>query len=156
MAEKAEQIRQAELKRSMEHDRLDITLPGRRPVYGRYTVQTQTLREIYRVFGDMGFQIYRSPDVETDDNNFDLLNIPPHHPARDMQDTFYTTQPGVILRTQTSPGQIRAMREYCPEPIRVMLPGHVLPLRADRLPATRCSSTRWSCWRWIKASPLAT
>ncbi len=122
-AEKAEEIRQAELKRSMEHDRLDITLPGRQPVYGRYTVQTQTLREIYRVFGDMGFQIYRSPDVETDDNNFNLLNIPPHHPARDMQDTFHTTQPGVILRTHTSPGQIRVMREFATEPIRVMLPG---------------------------------
>jgi len=71
----------------------------------------------------MGFQIYRSPDVETDELNFTLLNLPPHHPARDMQASFYTTQPGVILRTQTSPGQIRAMREYCPEPIRVMLPG---------------------------------
>jgi phenylalanyl-tRNA synthetase alpha chain len=123
LSEKADEIRQAELKRSMEHDRLDISLPGRRPVYGRYTVQTQTLREIYRVFGDMGFQIYRSPDVETDDLNFGLLNIPTHHPARDMQASFYTTQPGVILRTQTSPGQIRAMREYCPEPIRVILPG---------------------------------
>ena len=122
-AEKSEEVRQAELRRSMVNDRLDVTLPGRRPVYGRYHIETQVLREIYRVFGDMGFQIYRSPDVETDDNNFNLLNIPPHHPARDMQDTFHTTQPGVILRTHTSPGQIRAMRQFAPEPIRVMLPG---------------------------------
>jgi phenylalanyl-tRNA synthetase alpha chain len=122
-AQKAEQIRQAELQRSMQRDRLDVTLPGRQPVYGRYHVQTHALRELYRVFGDMGFQLYRSPDVETDDNNFNLLNIPPHHPARDMQDTFRTTQPDVVLRTHTSPGQIRAMREYAPEPIRVMLPG---------------------------------
>ena len=71
----------------------------------------------------MGFQVYRAPDVETDMVNFELLNIPPHHPARDMWDTFYTTKEGVLLRTHTSPGQIRAMREYCPEPIRVILPG---------------------------------
>lgn len=122
-AEKAEQIRQAELQRSMQNDRLDVTLPGRRPVFGRFHIETQILREMYRAFGDMGFQIYRSPDVETDDNNFTLLNLPPHHPARDMQNSFHTTRPGVILRTHTSPGQIRAMREYAPEPIRVMLPG---------------------------------
>jgi len=71
----------------------------------------------------MGFQIYRSRDVETDDYNFGLLNIPPHHPARDMWDTFYTTTPNVILRTHTSPGQIHVMRERCPAPIRVILPG---------------------------------
>jgi phenylalanyl-tRNA synthetase alpha chain len=123
LTQKTEEVRQAELQRSMAQDRLDISLPGRQPVHGRYHIETQTLREIYRVFGDMGFQIYRSPDVETDELNFTLLNLPPHHPARDMQASFYTTEPGVILRTQTSPGQIRAMREYCPEPIRVMLPG---------------------------------
>jgi phenylalanyl-tRNA synthetase alpha chain len=71
----------------------------------------------------MGFQVYRARDVETDEYNFELLNIPKHHPARDMWDTFYTTTPNVILRTHTSPGQIHAMREYCPQPIRVILPG---------------------------------
>ncbi len=71
----------------------------------------------------MGFQVYRGRDVETDDYNFTLLNIPPHHPARDMWDTFYATTPGVVLRTHTSPGQIRAMRDYAPEPVRVILPG---------------------------------
>jgi phenylalanyl-tRNA synthetase alpha chain len=81
------------------------------------------LRHIYRIFGDMGFQVYRSRDVETDDYNFGLLNFPPHHPAREMQDSFYTETPDVILRTHTSPGQIHAMREYCPEPIRIILPG---------------------------------
>jgi phenylalanyl-tRNA synthetase alpha chain len=84
---------------------------------------TRTLREIYRIFADMGFQVYRSLDVETDDYNFTFLNMPPHHPARDMWDTYYTTTPGTLLRTHTSPGQIRAMREYFPEPIRVVLPG---------------------------------
>ena len=59
----------------------------------------------------MGFQVYQSRDVEEDEFNFTLLNLPPHHPARDMQDTFYTKDPRVLLRTHTSPGQIRAMRE---------------------------------------------
>jgi phenylalanyl-tRNA synthetase alpha chain len=81
------------------------------------------LRRICQIWADMGFQIYRSRDVETDERNFELLNIPAHHPARDMWDTFYTTQDGVLLRTHTSPGQIHAMREYCPQPIRVVLPG---------------------------------
>ena len=123
LAEKEEAIMQASLQKSLATERLDVTLPGRRPANGRLHVQTQTLREIYRVFGDMGFQIYRSPDIETDANNFELLNIPPHHPARDMQSSFYTTIPGVIPRTHTSPGQIRAMREMAPNPIRVALPG---------------------------------
>lgn len=102
---------------------IDVTLPGRQPERGRLHIITQTLRDIYRIFGDMGFQVYRSPDVETDAMNFELLNFPPHHPAREMQDSFYTTKEGVILRTHTSAGQIRAMREYHPEPIRVILPG---------------------------------
>lgn len=121
--QKFEQIRQEELKRSMEKDRLDVTIPGRQPIYGRYHITTRTLREIYRIFGDMGFQVYRSPDIETDDNNFTLLNFPKYHPARDMQNSFRTDHEDVIPRTHTSPGQIRAMREYCPEPIRVILPG---------------------------------
>lgn len=72
----------------------------------------------------MGFQIYQSREVETDDLNFTLLNTPPHHPARDMQDTFYVTD-DVVLRTHTSPGQIHAMREHAPDPLRIILPGVV-------------------------------
>jgi phenylalanyl-tRNA synthetase alpha chain len=109
--------------RSLLVDQVDVSLPGRPARPGRLHPATRTLREIYRIFAEMGFQVYRSRDVETDDLNFTLLNIPPHHPARDMWDTFYTTTPGVILRTHTSPGQIHAMRQYCPEPIRVILPG---------------------------------
>ncbi len=116
-------VRTAELEAKMAADGLDVTLPGRRYSRGRLHPATQTLREIYRIWGDMGFQIYRSRDVETDEFNFELLNIPEHHPARDLWDTFHTTEPGIILRTHTSPGQIHAMREYCPEPIRVILPG---------------------------------
>jgi len=117
------EIEMAELEAKMSADAIDITLPGRPRLRGGLHIVTQTLREIYRIFGDMGFKIYRSPDVETDEYNFELLNFPPHHPAREMQDSFYTTKKDVILRTQTSPGQIRAMREYYPEPIRVILPG---------------------------------
>ncbi|MGD8587162.1 MAG: phenylalanine--tRNA ligase subunit alpha, partial [Chloroflexota bacterium] len=116
-------VQSAELLASLSRDSLDVTLPGRRQWRGRLHPATLTLREIYRIWGDMGFQIYRSRDVETDEYNFELLNIPEDHPARDMWDTFHTTTPGVILRTHTSPGQIHAMRQYCPEPIRVILPG---------------------------------
>lgn len=123
MLEKAEILRAETLSRSLQTERLDVTLPGRALSRGRLHPITQTLRRIYRVFGDMGFQVYRSREVETDEYNFELLNIPAHHPARDMWDTFHTTTPGVLLRTHTSPGQIHVMRDRCPEPIRVILPG---------------------------------
>ena len=122
-AQCGENLRQAALERSLQADRLDVTQPGRPLVRGRLHPITQTMRQIYRVFGDMGFQVYRSREVETDEYNFELLNIPAHHPARDMWDTFHTTTPGIILRTHTSPGQIHVMRQVAPEPIRVILPG---------------------------------
>ena len=124
--ERATLIQEQELVRSMEEGQVDVTLPGRRVPVGGLHPATQTLREVYDIWAEMGFQVYRSRDVETDEVNFELLNIPPHHPARDMWDTFYTTTPGVILRTHTSPGQIHAMREYGEggtKPIRVILPG---------------------------------
>jgi phenylalanyl-tRNA synthetase alpha chain len=122
-AARAERLRQAELEQALRAGSLDVTLPGRPVARGRLHPATQGLREIYAIFAEMGFQIYRSREVESDEYNFGLLNMPPHHPARDMWDTFYTTQPNVILRTHTSPGQIHAMRQFCPEPIRVILPG---------------------------------
>ncbi len=131
---KAETLRQAALKHSLQSERLDVTLPGRPVEHGRLHPITQTMREIYRIFAEMGFQIYRSRDVETDEYNFQLLNFPPHHPAREMQDSFYIAgtfdeDNPVLLRTHTSPGQIRAMREVTakfpdnPPPIRIILPG---------------------------------
>ncbi|MCI0710421.1 MAG: phenylalanine--tRNA ligase subunit alpha [Chloroflexi bacterium] len=119
-------IRQQELAQSLEEGDIDVTLPGRPRRTGGLHPSTQTLRQIQEIWAEMGFQVYRSRDVEDDDTNFTLLNIPPHHPARDMWDTFYTTQDGVILRTHTSPGQIRAMQDYGEDgtkPIRVILPG---------------------------------
>jgi phenylalanyl-tRNA synthetase alpha chain len=111
------------LARSLASDALDVTLPGRPARRGRLHISTRTLRAIYAIFADLGFQVYRSSEVEDDETNFGLLNMPPHHPARDMWDTFHTTKPGVLLRTHTSPGQIHVMRELCPKPIRVILPG---------------------------------
>lgn len=116
-------IKLAEMETAIASDALDISLPGRRKQRGGLHPSTIVMREIYRIFGDMGFQIYRSEDVVSDQLNFELLNMPPEHPARDMQDTFYTEDEDILLRTHTSGGQILAMREYCPEPVRVILPG---------------------------------
>jgi phenylalanyl-tRNA synthetase alpha chain len=102
---------------------VDVTLPGRPQNVGKIHPSNAALRQINDIFMQMGFQVYDAPEVETDEYNFELLNMPDGHPARDMWDTFYTTTPGVLLRTHTSPGQIHAMREYCPQPIRVILPG---------------------------------
>ena len=115
----------AELEAERSKERVDVTLPGRTPVLGKIHPTTRTLRDIYAIFTAMGFQIYDSPEVETDEYNFQFLNIPPGHPARDMWDTFYTTEPDLLLRTHTSPGQVHAMRQYAPEPIRLIVPGKV-------------------------------
>ena len=135
LTEKSEALHQAEIERSLQAEQLDVTLPGRAIRRGRLHPVTQTMREIYSVFADMGFQIYRSREVETDEYNFQLLNFPPHHPAREMQDSFYVAteeergENPVLMRTHTSPGQIRAMREYTrenpdnPPAVRIILPG---------------------------------
>lgn len=135
LAEQSAVLQRALLEQSLQSERLDVTLPGRRLARGRLHPAMQTLREIYRIFGDMGFQIYRSREVETDEFNFQLLNFPPNHPAREMQDSYYIdtgTDRGdnpVLLRTHTSPGQIRAMRELAalnpenPPAVRLILPG---------------------------------
>jgi len=102
----------------------DATLPGCPPSPGRLHLTTLTLRKICRIFHGMGFEILESPEVESDLYNFELLNMPPHHPARDMWDTFYLTEK-VLLRTHTSPGQIHAMKPAAPRPLRVILPGRV-------------------------------
>jgi len=115
--------KEASLLASLTTNPLDVTLPGRTRTRGRLHPATQILRQIYAIFADMGFQVYRTREVETDERNFELLNMPPHHPARDMWDTFFTTTPGQILRTHTSPGQMHVMNEMCPKPVRVILPG---------------------------------
>lgn len=135
LVERSEQLRQEALLNSLEATSLDVTLPGRTLPLGRLHPSTQNLRDITRVFAEMGFQVYRSREVETDEFNFQLLNFPPNHPAREMQDSFFIDtgkdrgENPVILRTHTSPGQIHAMREYAalnpdsPPSIRLILPG---------------------------------
>jgi len=135
-AARSEALRQAALQRALSQERLDVTLPGRPIVRGRLHPDTQILRELYQIFREMGFQIYRSREVETDEYNFQLLNFPVGHPARDMQDTYFLQAEGrgdnpLLLRTHTSPGQIHAMREIAaldpdnPPPVRIILPGMV-------------------------------
>jgi phenylalanyl-tRNA synthetase alpha chain len=112
-----------ERRRRERESSVDITLPGKRPVIGRKHPITITLDEIIRIFSSLGFKIAEGPDIESDYYNFEALNIPKDHPARDMQDTFYV-EPGVVLRTQTSSVQIRTMEHEKP-PIRIISPGCV-------------------------------
>ncbi len=122
--QEAHEARQEELRRPAVEmvEAIDVTLPGWPVNLGRLHLTTQVLREMYAICGRMGLQVEEWPEVETDLLNFELLNMPPDHPARDMWDTFYVN-PKVVLRTHTSPGQIRSMRKHCPDPIRVILPG---------------------------------
>lgn len=118
-----EALSQSALAAELAAGAIDVRLPGRPQGYGTMHITSQTLRRIYGIFAGMGFQVFRSPEVEDDVTNFQMLNLPPDHPARDMWSTFYLTDPGLLLRTHTSPGQIHAMRRYHPEPFRVILPG---------------------------------
>jgi phenylalanyl-tRNA synthetase alpha chain len=115
--------KERKLLASLDANPLDVTLPGRPVAAGGLHVATKIMRDIDAIFADMGFQVFRSREVEDDQTNFELLNMPPHHPARDMWDTFHTTTPGVLLRTHTSPGQIHVMRQFAPNPVRAVLPG---------------------------------
>ena len=123
--EKALEDRHRKLSGTREgpQDRLDVTLPGRRPWVGRCHPLTQVTHEIVDIFRALGFGVALGPEVETDYYNFGALNFPPDHPARDMQDTYYLG-PDVLLRTHTSPVQIRVMEKQKP-PVRVVVPGRV-------------------------------
>ena len=109
--------------------RIDLTLPGRRPPLGALHPLTQVEDEIVSIFMGLGFSVAEGPEIETDYYNFEALNIPADHPARDMQDTFYLS-PDVLLRTHTSPVQIRTMKAQRP-PVRVICPGRVYRRDAD-------------------------
>lgn len=135
-AGRLEGLKQETLRQSLEQDQLDVTLPGRPSAIGRLHPDTRILRELYHVFAEMGFQVFRSREVESDEYNFQLLNFPVGHPAREMQDTYFIEAENrgdnpIVLRTHTSPGQIRAMRKFSvlnpqePPPVRIILPGMV-------------------------------
>ena len=102
---------------------IDLTMPGKRPLFGRKHPITLIFDEIERIFSSLGFRVAEGPDIELDYYNFEALNIPKDHPARDMQDTFYVDA-GVVLRTHTSPVQIHIMEKELP-PIRIIAPGAV-------------------------------
>jgi phenylalanyl-tRNA synthetase alpha chain len=130
LAERQETLKEAELLSSKERDKLDITLPGRPVRLGSLHPTTQILRQICGIFTSMGFQVVEGPEVEWDYYNFEALNIPEGHPARDMWATFWIDsqneagQPPMLLRTHTSPMQIRIMEKTQP-PVRVVVPGKV-------------------------------
>lgn len=128
LSEKHQFFYQKELNEKLENEKIDITLPGSYTPYGKVHPLTQTIDEIVEIFQGMGFSLVKnenSPEVETEYFNFDMLNIPADHPARDVQDTFYTkVASNVVLRSQTSGAQIHEMLNKKP-PIRVVSPGRV-------------------------------
>jgi phenylalanyl-tRNA synthetase alpha chain len=129
LASRTEELRRSELSRRLEEERLDVTLPGTEYLLGYRSPLLQAVDEILAIFEQMGFSVYEGPEVEWDLFNFTLLNIPPDHPARDLQDTFYLSE-DIVLRTQTSPGQIRVMQAQGP-PVRVAVPGFVYRNEAE-------------------------
>jgi len=120
------------LSSQLTTEKLDVTLPGNRPAQGKRHPLQQVLDEIKEIFLGMGFDTVAGPEVEYDHYNFEMLNMPRSHPARDTQDTFYITE-NILLRTQTSPMQVRTM-EKGELPIRVIVPGRVY--RSDAVDAT--------------------
>ena len=127
----------AALEAELNAPPLDVTLPGRGRRPGHRHVVSRTLEEVTRTFQRLGFDVVQSPEIELDLYNFESLNFPPDHPARDMQDTFYVhgdylqVDPGaIVLRTHTSPGQIRTMLTQKP-PVRVVVPGKVYRSDSD-------------------------
>ncbi|MDW7645744.1 MAG: phenylalanine--tRNA ligase subunit alpha [Desulfuromonadales bacterium] len=122
-------IKEREIALRLEKERLDVTLPGRKQYRGSKHPITLVTEEISEIFLSLGFGIAEGPEVEKDFYNFEALNIPKDHPARDMQDTFYVS-PEVVLRTHTSPVQIRTMLKHEP-PVRVIAPGTVYRRDSD-------------------------
>lgn len=105
------------------HVHLDLTLPGREPLIASKHILTQTLDEMKSIFKGLGFSVFEGPELESDYNNFEALNFAPDHPARDMQDTYFVSK-DFLLRTHTSPVQIRVMQNFKP-PVRAIMPGKV-------------------------------
>ena len=122
------EVERAELAASTEGEWLDVTLPGVPPATGRLHPLTQAMEEVEDVFHGMGYHILDYPEAETEFYNFEALNVPGDHPARDMQDTFYL-EDGNLLRTHTSNGQVRAMRDLTP-PFRAIFIGRVYRFEA--------------------------
>lgn len=125
-------VNDKELESRLNKEAIDVTIPGKRPVLGKKHPLSIVLDEIKDVFTSMGYEIAEGPEVELDYYNFEALNIPKGHPSRDTQDTFYIND-NILLRTQTSPVQIRVMENKKP-PIKIICPGRVY--RSDAVDAT--------------------
>jgi len=124
LAERGAALRGSELAERLVREAVDVTTPGRRVARGALHPVIETMAEIAEIFGRFGFSVHEGPEIEDDLTNFQMLNIAPDHPARDLWDTIYVDVPGYLLRTHTSPLQIRVMRAHQP-PIRALLPGRV-------------------------------
>ena len=134
IAEKNEKLKAQELAERLASEKIDITLPGRQQPLGHMHPLTLTLNRIKKIFMSMGFSVEEGPEIERDYFNFEALNLPKDHPARDMQDSFYVTDE-ILMRTQTSPVQARTMQSHEPNsPIRMIAPGRVY--RRDDYDAT--------------------
>lgn len=123
LSEKTAQIKEKELEVKLLAEKIDVTLPAKANKIGALSPITLVKNQLIEAFSGLGFEIFEGPEIELDEINFQKLNIPKDHPARDMQDTFYITE-NILLRTHTSPGQVRVMTEKKP-PIKVMCPGRV-------------------------------
>ncbi len=123
LGEKIARIKEKELELKLLNEKVDITLPAKHRQVGGLSPITIVKNELIDAFSGLGFEVYEGPEIELDEINFQKLNIPADHPARDMQDTFYITD-SILLRTHTSPGQVHVMTSKQP-PIKVMCPGRV-------------------------------
>ncbi len=136
LEETKKQLEEAELEFKLKQEVIDVTLPAKRNRIGHRHPNTIALEEVERIFVGMGYEVVEGPEVEYDYYNFEALNIPANHPAKDEQDTFYINDK-ILLRTQTSPVQVRTM-ETRPLPIRMIAPGRVF--RSDEVDATHSPS----------------
>ena len=126
-------IENNKLEEKLKNESVDVTLPHNEDVTGKIHPISQTIFSIIEIFGNLNYSVEAGPDIESDFNNFSALNIPPHHPAREMQDTFYINNPNGednVLRTHTSPVQVRAMLKSKP-PIKIIVPGRTYRSDSD-------------------------
>ena len=128
-ASRRQEIYHSALERKLREEKIDVTLPGRRLPKGTKHPITLVTEEVNEIFSTLGFGVVEGPEIENDYYNFEALNIPKNHPARDMQDTFYISD-DIVLRTHTSPVQIRTMLRHKP-PLKVIAPGTVYRRDSD-------------------------
>ena len=148
IAEKTAALKEQLLNAKLRHEKLDVTVPGKAPRMGHQHPLSRVQREMEDIFIGMGFQIAEGPEVEYDYYNFQALNIPENHPARDTQDTFYITD-NILLRSQTSPVQVRVMEKQSRPSASSRPAASTAPMRST--PRTLPSFIRWKGSWWTRA-----